>query len=163
MNPKLAYYSAYISVIAGRLTREISSLVPILLDKIQYGVHDLWGMDRGNYNTICVYDLMSRIIGQATHRVFVGLPLCRDPAPLDAAMVFSRDVPIASHCSTLSGHLSVLSSPYSSLCQTVSTPAASSRLYDLRFGEGWMLMTLGAKFQVSKSPRRNPMIFCSGR
>ena len=95
-DPKLAHYPAHISLISGRLTREISNLVPDLLDEIQYGVDNLWGSDGENYKTICVYDLMSRIVGRVTNRVFVGLPLCRDPVLLDAAMAFSLDIPIAS-------------------------------------------------------------------
>ena len=96
MDPKLAHYPAHISVISGRLTREIGNLVPELLDEIQHGIDKLWGTLGKDYNPICVYDSMSRVVGQATNRVFVGLPLCRDPALLDAAMAFSLDVPIAS-------------------------------------------------------------------
>ena len=96
MDPKLAHYPAHISVISGRLTREIGNLIPDLLDEIQHGIDKLWPTDGRDYNPICVYDSMIRIVGQATNRVFVGLPLCRDPALLDAAMAFSLDVPIAS-------------------------------------------------------------------
>ena len=96
MDPDLAHKPAHISVISGRLTREIGNLVPDLMDEIQYSIDSLWGTDGGKHNTICVFDSMSRTIGQATNRVFVGLPLCRNSALLASAMAFSLDVPTAS-------------------------------------------------------------------
>ncbi len=85
-----------ISIVSGPLTKNIGSLVPDLMDEIQYTVDQLWGKEEKDFKAICVYDLMSRIIGQATNRVFVGLPLCRDPALLDAVNSFSLDIPISS-------------------------------------------------------------------
>ncbi|KAL4746289.1 cytochrome P450 [Aspergillus terricola var. indicus] len=96
MDPKLAHLPAHMSVISGPLTRETGNLIPVLLDEIRHGIDSLWGTDTENPLSVCVFNTMSRIVGQATNRVFVGLPLCRDPALLDAAMAFSLDIPIAS-------------------------------------------------------------------
>lgn len=94
MDPNLARFPSHMSVISGPLTREVATLIPDLLEEIQHGVDHLWGMETGGYKSICVYDTMSRLVGQATNKVFVGLPLCRDPKLLDTAMAFSLDVPI---------------------------------------------------------------------
>ncbi|KAL2824219.1 cytochrome P450 [Aspergillus cavernicola] len=95
MDPKLAHLPAHMSVISGPLTREIGNLIPDLLDEIQFGVDHFWGHDRENYQTVGVFNSMSRIVGQATNRVFIGLPFCRNNALLDAAMAFSLDIPIS--------------------------------------------------------------------
>lgn len=96
MDPKLAYQPAHIGVISGSMTREIGNLVPDLLDEIQNSIDALWGVKEGESRTVCVFDTMSRAVGQATNRVFVGLPLCRDSTLLDNANAVSMDVPISS-------------------------------------------------------------------
>ena len=96
MDPDLAHEPAHISIIVGQLTREIRNLVPTLMGEIQYAVDNLWGMDREKYQDTSVYTSTCRVIGRATNRVFVGLPLCRDSALLDSAMGFSLDVPTSS-------------------------------------------------------------------
>ncbi|KAK7753718.1 hypothetical protein SLS62_004341 [Diatrype stigma] len=95
-DPKLVHAPIHVNLISSILTRETGNLVPDLLDEIQYSFDGLWGMDTDNFKTIGVYDVMRRIIGQVTNRVFVGLPLCRDPALLDVAMAYAQDVPLAS-------------------------------------------------------------------
>ncbi|MCJ1325216.1 hypothetical protein MMC10_001878 [Thelotrema lepadinum] len=96
MDPDLVHKPVHIKLISGLLTREIGNLIPDLLDEIQHSVDELWGTDRDNYKTVCVYDSLRRTVGQVTNRAFVGLPFCRDPALLDAAMAFAQDIPVAS-------------------------------------------------------------------
>ncbi|KAI1341954.1 cytochrome P450 [Xylariaceae sp. FL0016] len=96
MDPQLAHNPIHVSLISGLLTRETGNLVPDLLDEIAHGVDNLWGLEKGGFKEICAYDVMRRVIGQATNRVFVGRPLCRDPALLDAGMAFAQDVPLTS-------------------------------------------------------------------
>lgn len=95
-DPRLVHVPVHVNLVSGLLTRETGNLVPDLLDEIQYSVEGLWGTDAGNFKTICVYDVMRRIIGQATNRVFIGLPMCRDAALLDVGMSFAQDIPLVS-------------------------------------------------------------------
>ncbi|CAJ2508256.1 Uu.00g094420.m01.CDS01 [Anthostomella pinea] len=94
-DPELGRNPVHVSLVSGLLTRETGNLVPELIDEIEHVVDELWGLD-GSFRTICVYDTLKRIIGQATNRVFVGLPLCRDAALLEAGMAFAQDVPLTS-------------------------------------------------------------------
>ena len=96
MDPDLVHKPVHIKIISVLLTREIGNLVPDLLDEIQHSVDELWGTDSDNYKGVCVYDTLRRTVGQVTNRAFVGLPFCRDPALLDAAMAFAQDIPIGS-------------------------------------------------------------------
>ncbi|KAH9901838.1 cytochrome P450 [Xylariomycetidae sp. FL2044] len=93
---RLALEPAHVPIVAGRLTRETGNLVPALLDEVRVSVDGLWGTDARAWTEVCVYDVMRRVIGQATNRVFVGLPLCRDPRLLDAGMAYAQDVPLSS-------------------------------------------------------------------
>ncbi|KAK3944212.1 cytochrome P450 [Diplogelasinospora grovesii] len=93
MDPDLAHKPAHIAVVSGPLTRDISSLIPPLLDEIKSAVDTVWGV--GSSMEVCVFDSMCRVVGQATNRVFIGLPFCRDARLLNAATSFSMDIPMA--------------------------------------------------------------------
>ncbi|KAI2621684.1 cytochrome P450 [Hypoxylon sp. NC1633] len=95
-DPRLVHNPVHQKLISGVLTRETGNLVPDLLDETRASVDSLWGTDTDSFREICVYDVMRRIIGQATNRVFVGLPLCRDQALLEAGMSYAQDVPLGS-------------------------------------------------------------------
>ncbi|KAI1496764.1 ent-kaurene oxidase [Biscogniauxia marginata] len=96
MDAQLTRTIAHHKLISGVLTRETGNLVPDLIDEIRFSVDKLWGTDTENFKTISVFSVMQRIIGHATNRIFVGLPLCRDPALLDTGVAFARDVPLSS-------------------------------------------------------------------
>ena len=96
MDPRLTKPSVHVNLVTTQLTRETGNLMPALLDEIQYNVDRLWGTDTENFKTIGVYDIMRRVIGHATNRVFVGLPLCRDPKLLDAGMAVAQNIPLSS-------------------------------------------------------------------
>lgn len=96
MDPRLVKPAIHVNLVTGPLTRETGNLVPALYDEIQHIVDETWGTDTDNFNSICVYDVMRRVIGNATNRIFVGLPLCRDPRLLDAGMALAQDIPLSS-------------------------------------------------------------------
>ncbi|OTA67434.1 cytochrome P450 [Hypoxylon sp. EC38] len=96
MDPQLIHNPIHQKLISTILTRETGNLVPALLDETRFTVDNLWGTDTDNFREICVYDVMRRIIGQATNRVFVGLPLCRNEDLLNMGIAYARDVPMSS-------------------------------------------------------------------
>ncbi|KAI5865507.1 cytochrome P450 [Durotheca rogersii] len=98
VDPRLTRAPVHVKLVATALTRETGNLVPALLDEIRAAVDAAWGPAGPDpaFREVCVYDTMRRVVGQATNRVFVGLPLCRDPALLDAGVAYAQDVPLAS-------------------------------------------------------------------
>ncbi|KAI0393713.1 cytochrome P450 [Xylariaceae sp. FL0594] len=95
MDPGLVHLPIHISVLTGRLTREVGNLIPEIMEEVQHAVDSYWPSDTEAYTEVCAYDLMLRVTGQAINRMFIGLPLCRNTDVLDAATAFSLDVPIA--------------------------------------------------------------------
>ncbi|KAI2470863.1 cytochrome P450 [Annulohypoxylon bovei var. microspora] len=96
MDPRLIHNPIHHKLISAVLTRETGNLVPTLLDETQFSIDHLWGTDTENWSELCVYDVMRRVIGQVTNRVFVGLPLCRNQELLDAGLAYAQDVPMSS-------------------------------------------------------------------
>ncbi|KAI0011208.1 cytochrome P450 [Xylariaceae sp. FL0662B] len=94
-DPQLVHNPTHVKLISTTLTKETGNLVPRLVDETQVCVDELWGTDTVNFREICVYEVMRRIIGQVTNRVFIGLPLCRNRDLLDLGIAYAQDIPVA--------------------------------------------------------------------
>ncbi|KAK4184334.1 cytochrome P450 [Podospora australis] len=94
-DPYLVTNPVHHKLITTTLTNQIGNLVPDVADETQYAFDQLWGSSTG-WKEVGVYDTLRRIIGSVTNRVFVGLPLCRNPDYLELGMAYAQDVPVAS-------------------------------------------------------------------
>ncbi|RFU77513.1 ent-kaurene oxidase [Trichoderma arundinaceum] len=92
MDPKLIHNPVHIDLITTTLTKQIGNLVPDIVDETKFAFEKYWGKP-DEFTEICVYDTIRRIIGLATNRVLVGTPICRDPALLDTAVAYAKDLP----------------------------------------------------------------------
>ncbi|KAK9793678.1 putative Cytochrome P450 [Seiridium cardinale] len=80
-------------IVASNLTHQLSNLTPDVVDETQWGFEKYWGTDTTSFQDVVVYDTMRRIIGSVTNRVFVGLPVCRNPGLVDAGMSYAGALP----------------------------------------------------------------------
>ncbi|KAM0808340.1 putative Cytochrome P450 [Seiridium cardinale] len=81
-------------LISTTLTRETGNLIPSLHDELRHSLDELWGKDTLEYKEIVVWEVMQRVIGQVTNRVFVGLPMCRDVELLKTGISCAQDIPL---------------------------------------------------------------------
>ncbi|KAM6506353.1 hypothetical protein FSOLCH5_013340 [Fusarium solani] len=99
-DPYLVYNPGHNKLIITTLTHQIGNLLPDVSDEAACSFAQHWGTDTAEWKKIRVYNTMRRVISTVTSRVFVGLPIFRDPALLDAGMSFAQDfaqdVPLAS-------------------------------------------------------------------
>ncbi|KAH0536021.1 hypothetical protein FGG08_007088 [Glutinoglossum americanum] len=72
------------------LTRDLDTHAGAIVEEIEDGLEAFWGSDTENWREVTLYDGMLGIIGQLVNRVFVGLPLCRDPEFLHTTMSFAH-------------------------------------------------------------------------
>ncbi|CAK4032106.1 ent-kaurene oxidase [Lecanosticta acicola] len=122
MDPGLVHRPSHIPLIAGALTRETGNLVPELLDEIEHSVSEAWGTDTQAFKEIAVYPSMTKVVGQTTNRAFVGLPYCRDPALLEAAISFAQGIPVAAALlHSLPAPLRPLLAPFITLPNRINT------------------------------------------
>lgn len=94
-DPSLIRNPVHHKLITTTLTNQIGNLVPDVADETAWGFEQQWG-NLAEYREVCVYDTMRKVIGCVTNRVFVGKPLCRNPALLAEAMAYAQDVPLTS-------------------------------------------------------------------
>lgn len=90
----LLRWPVHMELIPRKLAREVTNLIPELVDEIQAALGDIWGDRESETTEICVYRSIQRVIGRATNRVFVGLPLCRDETLLENGVKYAVGLPM---------------------------------------------------------------------
>lgn len=96
MEPRLVHQPVHQHIITTTLTQQIGNLVPDLAEETELSLDTLWGTDTAQWSDVCVYKSLQRSIGRVTNRIFVGLPVCRDPELVRLAIAFAQDVPLGS-------------------------------------------------------------------
>ncbi|KAL1839097.1 hypothetical protein VTJ49DRAFT_1865 [Mycothermus thermophilus] len=94
-DPSLIHKPLHSKVITTSLTSQIGNLVPDVVDETAWAVEQVWGSPT-EYQDVCVYDTMRKVIGHVSNRVFVGKPHCRNPVLLEVGMAYAQDVPLVS-------------------------------------------------------------------
>lgn len=54
----------------------LDELMSDLMDEIRFSMDELLGLDTDQYKTLHIHGNLKKIITRASHRVFVGQPLC---------------------------------------------------------------------------------------
>ncbi|KAH6657410.1 cytochrome P450 [Truncatella angustata] len=95
MDPKLVGENPlHQQLISTTLTRETGNLIPELYDELRQSIDEIWGKDTLTHREVVVWDVMQRVIGRVTNRVFVGLPLCRNEELLKTGIACAQDIPV---------------------------------------------------------------------
>lgn len=79
-------------VIHRSLARRISPLIMDIWDEVTHSLDETWGVSTTEWRDIPVVGNMMTVIARVSNRMFVGLPLCRNPVYLKANSSFSKDV-----------------------------------------------------------------------
>ncbi|OSX67199.1 hypothetical protein POSPLADRAFT_1130463 [Postia placenta MAD-698-R-SB12] len=82
------------AVIRGPLTRNLNLLFPDVVDEMKTAFPEVMPLPThdGEWVAISVRNTMACIVSRASNRVFVGLPLCRDPKFLDTLVEYALSV-----------------------------------------------------------------------
>ncbi|KAL9617945.1 MAG: hypothetical protein Q9160_007311 [Pyrenula sp. 1 TL-2023] len=76
------------------LTHDLESHLEAVLEEIDLGLREFCGTDKTTPKRVQVFDVMIIIVGRIVSRVLVGLPLCRDPAYINASTHFAKSIVI---------------------------------------------------------------------
>lgn len=84
---------AHVEVVRNELTKNIGACFDDIYDEIRQGFGDSITFEEGQeWSSIPAFAMAISIIARATNRVFVGLPLCRDPAFLHSNIELASNV-----------------------------------------------------------------------
>ncbi|KAF5327947.1 hypothetical protein D9758_016776 [Tetrapyrgos nigripes] len=91
VGPELLKSRYHLNVVRGSLTRSIQSTFAEVRDEIQEAFQDEVPLSK-EWTSVPAYDTIMRIVCRTTNRLFVGLPLCREPDWIDLNIQFTIDV-----------------------------------------------------------------------
>ncbi|OBT62386.1 hypothetical protein VE03_08551 [Pseudogymnoascus sp. 23342-1-I1] len=72
------------------ITKELNNKTNDVLEEIQLGLGDLWGNDTHNWKEVDLLDMCLEMMSRVVSRVYVGLPLCRNPTYLGSSTHFAK-------------------------------------------------------------------------
>ncbi|EMD40104.1 hypothetical protein CERSUDRAFT_45258, partial [Gelatoporia subvermispora B] len=82
----------HIEVIKEKLTRNLATVLPQVMDEIQHAFDDQIPTKGDEWTEIHALPVMTKIVARVVNRAFVGVPFCRDPTYLRLASGMIGDV-----------------------------------------------------------------------
>ncbi|KAJ7284516.1 cytochrome P450 [Mycena rebaudengoi] len=100
------------TIVRTDMTRNIGALFPAVWDEIVTAFDEIIPVQgSGEWASVPAYDAAIQIVTRTTNRLFVGLPLCRDPDYINLNVNYAMDVIIAGQIINLMPLLGPLVSP----------------------------------------------------
>ncbi|KAL5483395.1 hypothetical protein ACEPAI_8626 [Sanghuangporus weigelae] len=87
----------HVAIVRSQLTRNIAALFDGIKEEIALGFDEGINASGSEWVSRPVLSTVMQVVGRASNRVFVGLPVCRDKDYLDINVRFTIDVIKASH------------------------------------------------------------------
>ncbi|KAI0732428.1 cytochrome P450 [Fomitopsis betulina] len=82
----------HVQVIRGPFTRNLGVLIPEVADEVAAAIDDAIPKTGDEWVSIVAFPAMTRVVCRASNRVFIGLPLCRNPEYLEIVLQYAMDV-----------------------------------------------------------------------
>ncbi|KZT39041.1 cytochrome P450 [Sistotremastrum suecicum HHB10207 ss-3] len=112
LGEEIAALPLHVDIARGPLTKNLASFFPHIIDEIEAAlpvvIPDNEKDDEG-WTSVLAFETSIQIIARTLHRIFVGVPLCREPGYLGIMIDFTKWVMITS---TIVGFFPELLKPY---------------------------------------------------
>ncbi|KAF8844183.1 cytochrome P450 [Paxillus ammoniavirescens] len=82
----------HVAIIRSQLTRNLATLYPDIRDEIVTAFEDTLDLRGNEWKSVPALQAVQQVVGRTSNRIFVGLPLCRDPDWIDLNIQFTLDV-----------------------------------------------------------------------
>ncbi|KAH9918497.1 cytochrome P450 [Fomitopsis serialis] len=82
----------HIPVIRGPFTRNLAAFMPDVADEIASAVQEAVPDAGDEWVGVVASPAMARVVCRASNRVFIGLPMCRNPEFLEIVLNYTKDV-----------------------------------------------------------------------
>lgn len=91
LGPTISTNEYHVGVVRSQLTKNLAHLFDDLREEIQVAFDDNIPLT-GDWTSVNAYTKVVQIVARASNRVFVGLPLCREPEYLQVNIDFTKSV-----------------------------------------------------------------------
>ena len=92
LDPYISRQSYHERVLHLKLPRELPNTLMDIWDETGASISDTWGHDTENWKETNVYNNSWDIISRLTGRLFVGLPVCRNPKFIQSSQGFTSNI-----------------------------------------------------------------------
>ncbi|KAG8219264.1 cytochrome P450 [Butyriboletus roseoflavus] len=92
LGPEIYYNPYHIPIMISQLTRNIGALYPEIRDEITMAFDDVLDLTGNEWKSVLALRSMQKVVCRTSNRIFVGLPLCRDPDWIDLNIQYTLDV-----------------------------------------------------------------------
>ncbi|KAJ7667675.1 cytochrome P450 [Mycena polygramma] len=119
------------NVVRTSVTRNLGVLFPEVRDEIVVAFDDVIPLQGNEWLTVPAFDTMMQIVCRTSNRLFVGLPLCRDPDFIKLNVDYAMDVIIAGQMINMLPTIGPLLSPRKKIMRRAGkhlTPVIEERL-----------------------------------
>ncbi|KIK97710.1 hypothetical protein PAXRUDRAFT_198861 [Paxillus rubicundulus Ve08.2h10] len=82
----------HIPIIRSQLTRNLGILYPDIRDEIVTAFQETLDLQDNEWKSVPALQTVQQVVGRTSNRIFVGLPLCRNPDWIDLNIQFTLDV-----------------------------------------------------------------------
>ncbi|KAF8549780.1 cytochrome P450 [Imleria badia] len=92
MAPEIYHNPYHIPIVRSQLTRNIGALYPEIRNEITAAFDDILDLKGNEWKNVPALSSVQKVVCRTSNRVFVGLPLCRDPDWIDLNIRYTIDV-----------------------------------------------------------------------
>jgi cytochrome P450 len=82
----------HIPIIRKTLTRNLGANFHLIRDEVSQSFQDILSLEGNEWKKIPAMDTILKVVSRTSNRLFVGLPLCRDPDYMELNIQFTVDV-----------------------------------------------------------------------
>ncbi|KAI6014568.1 hypothetical protein PISMIDRAFT_6861 [Pisolithus microcarpus 441] len=91
MGHRVANDPYHFAIIKMQLNRKLATLCPIIEDEISATLSEMFSSQDDEWRPVVVLTTIRKVVSRAGNRIFVGLPLCRDPGWLEFGLQYAVD------------------------------------------------------------------------
>jgi len=92
LEPKIRRSHFHIPIVQNQLTRELGDSFADLHDEVEMAFSEKIVLSNEEWQKFGALDITLEVVGRVAHRLFVGLPLCRDPDYQSLNRKFAMDI-----------------------------------------------------------------------
>jgi len=82
----------HIPLILSKLTRNLGVLCPDIRDEVAMAFEEALNLKGNEWKCVPAFSMVQKVVCRASNRIFVGLPLCRNPDWVDLNIRFTMDI-----------------------------------------------------------------------
>ncbi|KAI6024243.1 cytochrome P450 [Pisolithus marmoratus] len=95
MGHRVANEPYHFAIIKTQLNRKLLTLYPIIEDEVSVALGEIFSSQDDEWKPVVVLEATRKVVSRASNRIFVGLPLCRDPDWLEFGLQYAVDAMVS--------------------------------------------------------------------